>query len=197
MISEVYLKRLKDIYESMDRAYGEGMAFYGFDCFGCQDNCCRTYFFHYTLAEYFYLLKGFLTFEAGKQQEIVQRARNISDLIKKEEYICPLNVSGRCLLYPYRAMICRLHGLPFEVHRPDGRREEMPGCAKFERERMLKGLPYRRIDRTPFYRDLANLERGIRQDIRYPQKFRKTIAEMLRNGKNDEDLLRFLESPEK
>jgi hypothetical protein len=182
VISKVYLERLNDIYESMDRAYREGMAFYGFDCSGCQDNCCRTYFFHYTLAEYFYLLKGFSTLEAGRQREVAQRAETMSDRIQKEDYLCPLNVSGRCLLYPYRAMICRLHGLPFEVQRPDGRREEGPGCGKFERERTLKGLSYRRTDRTPFYMDLANLEREIRAELHYFQRFKKTIAEMIRDG---------------
>jgi hypothetical protein len=177
-----YLKRLSYIYEAMDKAYREGMAFYGLDCSGCEDNCCRTYFFHYTLAEYFYLLEGFSNLDAGRQREIAQRAEAMSDLRRKEDYICPLNVSGRCLLYPYRAMICRLHGLPFVVHRPDGFREEGPGCPKLEKERALKDLPCRRIDRTPFYTDLADLERQIRTELRYFQRFKKTIAEMIRDG---------------
>lgn len=190
MLSEIYMKRLSEIYESMDRAYGEGMAFYGFDCSGCQDNCCHTYFFHYTLAEYFYLLQGFSALEAQRQREIVQRAKNMCDLNQKENYMCPLNFSGQCLLYPYRTMICRLHGLPFEVQSPDGcSRDEGPGCAKFEQQKARKGLPCRRIDRTPFYRDMASLERQIREEIHYPFRFRKTIAEMLRSGGNKEGLL--------
>jgi len=194
---ESYLKKLRNIYETMDRAYGEAMAFYGFDCNGCQDNCCRTHFFHYTIAEYLFLIRGFSTLEGGLQEEIVTRAQEMSDSGQKENYLCPLNLHGRCLLYPYRAMICRLHGLPFEVQRPDGLIDEGPGCERFEKEGFCRGLPYRRIDRTPFYRDLANLEREIRQEIQYPRKFKLTIAEMLKDGQGEEDVWRILKAAEK
>ena len=76
-------------------------------------------------------------------------------------------------------MICRLHGLPYEMIRPDGKRGEGPGCAKFERDRTQKGLPYRRIDRTPFYQELADLERKIRQELSAQERSKKTIAEMI------------------
>ncbi len=79
-------------------------------------------------------------------------------------------------------MICRLHGLPYELWRPDGQKDEGPGCAKFEKERQNKGLPYQRIDRSPFYTDLANIEREIRQSIGFRHKFKKTIAEIIRDG---------------
>jgi hypothetical protein len=79
-------------------------------------------------------------------------------------------------------MICRLHGLPFELRRPDGRVERKPGCAEFERYRKRKGLPVRRLDRTPFYTDLAGLETVIRNEIAYHGKFKKTLAEMIRDG---------------
>jgi len=79
-------------------------------------------------------------------------------------------------------MICRLHGLPYQFCKPDGQKEEGPGCDKFEEERQLKGLPCQRIDRSPFYRDLASLEKEIRQSIRYRKKFKKTIAEMISDG---------------
>jgi Fe-S-cluster containining protein len=189
-----HLEKLKMIYESMDRAYKDAAVFYDFDCRGCQDNCCTTYFFHYTLVEYLYLLRGFWTLEQGMKEEIMKRAMVMCDPLKRDNYLCPLNLSGRCLLYPYRAMICRLHGLPFEVERRDGQRDEGPGCAKFEKERRLKGLPYRRIERTPFYTALANLEREIRAEIPNFRRFKKTIAEMIRDGGEKRDLARILES---
>lgn len=173
------------IYSSMDRAYREVEAFYGFDCQGCRDNCCSTYFFHYTIAEYLYLLQGFSSLPDEIKDEVLQRAKEMCDSRQKENYLCPLNFQGRCALYSHRTMICRLHGLPFEVHRPDGRRDEGTACSKFEEERARKALPYRRIDRTPFYTDLANLERELREEIGYAQKFKKTIAEMLRDGGGD------------
>jgi len=188
-----YLEKLKTIYRSMDRTYRDASAFYFFDCQGCPDNCCTTYFFHYTLAEYLYLLQGFWTLEEGMKEEIMGRATNMCDPMRRDTYLCPLNLRSRCLLYPYRTMICRLHGLPFELQRPGDQRSEGQGCAKFEKERMLKGLPYRRIDRTPFYTDLANLEREIRTEIGYSQRFKKTIAEMIRDGGKEESLSRILE----
>lgn len=177
----------------MDRTYRDASAFYGFDCQGCPDNCCATYFFHYTIAEYLYLLQGFWTLEKGMKEEMMQRATNMCDPLRRDHYLCPINFGDRCLLYPYRAMICRLHGLPFEVQRPDGQREEGPGCAQWERERRRKGLPQRRIDRTPFYTDLANLEREIRTEVGYFQKFKKTIAEMIQEGGKEENLAKILE----
>jgi len=194
---EAYLERLRNLYENMDRAYGEAMAFYGFDCTGCQDNCCRTYFFHYTIAEYLYLIRGLSTLEGGVREEIIRWAQAMGDPGQKENYLCPLNLHGRCLLYPYRAMICRLHGLPFEVQRPDGLMDEGPGCDRFKKEGIRRGLPYRRIDRTPFYRDLAILEREIRQEIQYPRKFKLTIAEMLKEGRSEEEALKTLKAAEK
>jgi hypothetical protein len=189
-----YLEKLKTIYGFMDRAYGDSSAFYSFDCQGCPDNCCTTYFFHYTIAEYLYLLQGFWTLEEGMKEEIMRRAKNMCNPLKKDNYLCPINLGDRCLVYPYRTIICRLHGLPFEVQRPDGQKDEGPGCAKFEKERTIKGLLYRRIDRTPFYTDLANLEREIRTEIGYFEKFKKTIAEMIQDGGKEEDLPRTLKS---
>jgi hypothetical protein len=94
-------------------------------------------------------------------------------------------------------MICRLHGLPFEMQRPDGLIDEGPGCERFEKERIRQGLPCRRIDRTPFYRDLANLEKNIRQAVQYPHRFKMTIAEMLKEGPGEEDVWRMLKGAKK
>jgi len=178
----------------MDRTYSEAAAFYDFDCQGCQDICCTTYFFHYTIAEYLYLLQGFRAFEESIKEGIWERAMNMCDPSKRDNYLCPLNLRGRCLLYPYRTMICRLHGLPFEVQRPDGQREEGPGCPRFENERTRTGLPYRRIGRTPFYTDLVNLEREIRAEVPHFRRFKKTIAEMIRDGGKKESLPAILRS---
>jgi hypothetical protein len=190
---ETHLKRLSVIYGSMDQAYRETAAFYDFGCRGCRENCCTTYFFHHTIIESLYLVQGFCGLDKGMKEEIMERAVNRSDPLKRESYMCPVNEGGRCLLYPYRTMICRLHGLPYEVQKPGGQKDEGPGCAKFEAERRRKGLPHRRIDRTPFYTDLANLERDLRMEIGFFQKFKKTIVEMIRVGGKEENLPGMLE----
>jgi hypothetical protein len=190
---DTYVNKLSRIYGSMDDAYREAAAFYDFSCRGCQDNCCTTYFFHYTIIESLYLVQGLWGLGKGMKEEIMERAVNMSDPLKRGSYMCPVNEGGRCLLYPYRTMICRLHGLPNEVQKPGGQRDEGPGCAKFEEEKRRKGLPHRRIDRTPFYTDLANLERDLRTEIGFFQKFKKTIAEMIRDGGKGETLPGILE----
>ncbi len=43
-IAEPFLEQLKDIYADMDSAYTRAAAYYGFDCRGSSDNCCRTLF---------------------------------------------------------------------------------------------------------------------------------------------------------
>lgn len=167
----------------MDRAYRDSAVFYGFDCIGCRDNCCRTYFYHFTIAESLYLVQGLSTLCKTEVEEVFERAKRMGDPNhRRENYLCPLNVDEHCILYPFRTLICRLHGLPYELWRPDGQKEEGPGCIKFEEERQLKRLPYQRIDRSPFYRDLATLEREIRQSLGYHKKFKKTIAEMISDG---------------
>jgi hypothetical protein len=190
---DTHLKKLSLIYGSMDHAYRESAAFYDFSCRGCRDNCCTTYFFHYTMIESLYLLQGFWGLDQGRKAEIMERAVKMSDPLKRDSYLCPINEGGRCLLYPYRTMICRLHGLPYAVQKPGGQKEEGPGCAKFEEERRSKGLPHRRIDRTPFYTALANLERDLRTENGFFQKFKKTIAEMIRDGGKEENLTGILE----
>lgn len=182
MTLDVHLDRLKEIYAAMDRAYQDLADFYEFDCSGCRQNCCHTYFFHYTHAEYFYLLKGVGTLNGRLRDEAVRRARRMCEPDARSEYLCPLNLDGRCILYPYRTMICRLHGLPYEWRWPDGRVEVGPGCDRFEHQRAERSQPYRRLDRTTSYTDLAHLEARIRRILSAPPPFRKTIAEMIRDG---------------
>ncbi|MBW1898368.1 MAG: hypothetical protein JRI61_04830 [Deltaproteobacteria bacterium] len=50
--------RLQKIYSNMDEQYRQTAEYYGFNCRGCDDNCCRTLFFHHTHIEFFYLMEG-------------------------------------------------------------------------------------------------------------------------------------------
>jgi hypothetical protein len=170
----------------MDQAFSALASFYDFECKGCDDNCCTTHFYHYTMAEKLYLFHGLSTLNLSERAEALQRAQRMCAPDAQSNYLCPVNVNGRCTLYSYRTMICRLHGLPYLMIRPDGKGGEGPGCAKFERERTEKGRPYRRIDRTPFYQELAFLERKIRQELSVQERSKKTIAEMLVEWEREE-----------
>lgn len=180
-----FLDRLRAIYIGMDQKYAEAADFYGFYCRGCQDNCCFTRFYHHTFLEYLYLLEGYNTLENEKQVEVKSRAREVCRKTEEADekgrtvrLMCPLNFDGLCILYSHRPMICRLHGIPHELHRPPGRNAMYgPGCPTFTKQCRDKG--YFKFDRTPFYIELAELEKELRQAVDMRGKIKMTIAQMI------------------
>ncbi len=178
------LNQLKLIYAEMDQKYKAAADYYDFHCRGCEDNCCLTRFYHHTYLEYFYVLKGYSDLLPEKQREVKE---NASDVCKKTaaldeknqivRLICPLNDNGLCILYDYRPMICRLHGISHELHRPDGQIIYGSGCEAFTKLSEEKG--YFRFDRTPFYLKMANLEQNLKKELGVTQKIKMTIAEMI------------------
>jgi hypothetical protein len=74
-------------------------------------------------------------------------------------------------------MICRLHGIPHELRRYDGRVIKGPGCHLFDA--LSGGEASRRLDRTPYYQRLAQLEQGLRRHIEAPIRLHMTLAECL------------------
>ncbi|MBC2711972.1 MAG: hypothetical protein HGJ94_13580 [Desulfosarcina sp.] len=178
---------MEALFCEMDRTYAAVADQYGFRCNGCADNCCLTRFYHHTLLEYLYLVEGMGTLESGVRQAIRKQALTISakmaDTDRRGETLrimCPLNRDERCMLYPYRPMICRLHGIPHELHRPGGNVTKHPGCdAFFDQCRESGNTEYIRFDRTPFYRQMATLEKELRLETGYADKIKLTIAQML------------------
>jgi Fe-S-cluster containining protein len=169
-----HLVRLEQLYASMDRSYKNTADRYGFECQGCEDNCCLTLFYHHTQVEYLYLANGFRSLERQLRFAIRERAEAVCTAVR---VMCPLNVDDRCCLYAFRPMICRLHGVPSELHRPDGKTTRMPGCAAFtERCGQTDFIP---LDRTPFYRVLATIEQAVRRDSSLAGKIKMTVAQMI------------------
>jgi hypothetical protein len=175
-----FIARLEDLYARMDRAYGEMAQRYRLSCEGCEDNCCTTRFLHHTASEFIYLLRGFDQIgDEDLKQTILERAERHSMKEGHTCYICPLHEEGLCLLYPYRTMICRLHGVPYSVRMPDGRITLGPGCRRFYALPGPGASENFRLDRTPFYAEMAAIERDLRAHVPYPHGLRLTIAEML------------------
>jgi hypothetical protein len=187
------LQRMELIYQEMESEYDTIARELGFSCDGCPDNCCDSYFEHHTCAEWCYLLVGFGQLPPDEQQEILGRAsayqKACEEAIARGErpqVMCPLNRQGRCILYKYRLMVCRTHGVPARMTRPDGRLLSFPGC--FRCQEVVAGryqgedeLPY--VDRTPLLRKLALLENELLQGRRHLlPKIRLTIAQMLLQG---------------
>ncbi len=180
------LNRLEQIYAAMDRAYTSVADNYGFHCSGCEDNCCLTRFYHHTYLEFLYLLKGYRALGRQRQIDIRQKAESVCSALRGVEAnkdgrsprrMCPLNIKGLCCLYHQRPMICRMHGLPHELQRPNGGIVQGPGCASFEHNCGNKDTVL--FDRTPFYHDMAQLEGELRQLIGVDAKIKMTVAEMI------------------
>lgn len=179
-----FLSPIKELYERMDQAYDRVAIHYGFHCDGCDENCCETRFHHHTVTEYLYLMEGFRQLSVGRQKTAVKRAARVVEKTRSAEdagqpvrFMCPLNENDLCLVYPWRPMICRLHGLPHELCGPGGRVSKGVGCRQFDDQ--TKGKPYYRFDRTPLYREMASLEQQVRRATGVTQKLKMTIAEML------------------
>ncbi len=167
----------------MDKAYENIAGKYGFGCTGCVDNCCLTRFYHHTWIEYFYIKEGYFSLDHKVRHNVKKRARHVISETKKLEkrglpvkIMCPLNEGGKCILYEYRPMICRLHGIAHEFSPPGRPPVFGRGCHEFEKQ--TKGKNYIKFDRTPFYMDMAGLEGELRAGLGITRKIKLTIAEM-------------------
>jgi len=184
-IDAAYIDRLKQIYAAMDRAYNRVAGRYGFACDGCRDSCCRSRFYHHTIIEYDYLIQGLKTLNLEKRKEVTTRALHVVDETTGADQsgtavriMCPLNFDELCILYSYRPMICRLHGIPHELQKPGQMPVYGPGCDTFDRHCGHKDDL--KFDRTPFYHQVAILEHEVKQAMGFDGKIRMTVAEMIR-----------------
>lgn len=182
--STAFFNRLQSIFAAMDRKYAEAAKHYGFHCDGCEDNCCRTRFYHHTYLEYLYIQAGLNKLSRQRQGEIQSRAAAVCrETAKADEkampvrLMCPLNSDGCCTLYTHRPMICRLHGISHELRKPGQNVVRGPGCGMFDLRCSDKS--YRKFDRTPFYFEMAKLERELRQAVGLSGRIKMTIAEMI------------------
>jgi len=179
-----FFDALASLYVDMDHAYDEIAVAYGFHCDGCAENCCLTRFYHHTLVEFLYLRQGFAGLSENQQKDILNRANAVNEAVLQAEnagetsrVMCPLNASGCCVLYSYRPMICRLHGIPHEFRHPARGSIRGPGCHEFDAR--CKGRNYGVFDRTPFYRRMGKLEQDVREYTGYSLKIKKTVAQIL------------------
>jgi len=184
------VQRLENLYSQMEKQYDNVARALDFGCDGCPDNCCDSYFLHHTHAEWAYLRQGFLLLPAQKQEAVMRRARQYQEQSEKllqegerPQLMCPLNEDGRCILYKHRLLVCRTHGVPAKMRRPDGQAMEFPGCFRCQEvvaEREKSGLKTPRVDRTAHLMELVNIENELLEFKRhlYP-RVKLTIAEMI------------------
>ena len=173
------------VMTEMERGYEAVADHYGFVCRGCEESCCRTVFYHHTYAEFLLLSEGLRTLAEGDLAGVYGRASEVQARLSRGEgagpprAMCPLNREGRCMLYAHRPMICRLHGIPHRLRRPDGQVVNGPGCHRFGALVEGEANVSRRLDRTPYYQRLAQVEGALRQGIEAPIRLNMTLAEWL------------------
>jgi Fe-S-cluster containining protein len=185
-IIDAYAERVRDLYGRMGMAYDRSAACYGFSCTGCDENCCEERFYHHTLAEFLYLLRGVQASDEQTRQDIFSRACAVTELYRAHDaagqprrVMCPLNRDGLCSLYEFRLMICRLHGVPYRMRRPDGTATQGSGCHKIDWDMSDEKSYACMLDRTDLYRELAAVEIELRQLLGFSHRIKMTIAEML------------------
>lgn len=190
-LSQQLSARMADVYEVIQSEYDLVARKIGLTCSGCPDNCCDSYFLHYTYAEWAYLWEGLRTVNHETREDITARARQYLEECRRAlsggrlpQHMCPLNDDGRCTLYTHRMMICRLHGIPAVMTRPDGRILRFPGC--FRCQEIVGPTPPEDLptmDRTGILQEMAAIESELLGGKRhlYP-KVKRTIAEMIVDG---------------
>ena len=189
-------EELKILYEDMEKAYDTVAQKLGHGCDGCPDNCCDSYFLHHTYIEWAYLWYGFAALPSDRRETILARARayemEAQKLIgsgERPKIMCPLNEAGRCGLYEHRLMVCRTHGVPASMTRPDGKILTFPGCFRCQELVEGQGLSENEtplMERTELLRRLVLLEQEFLSGKRHmAPKVKRTIGAMLISGPPD------------
>ena len=184
-----FARLVAGLYHDMEVAYDQTAKALCFSCSGCPDNCCDSYFMHHTYTEWAYLWHGLKTLEKSQLQNISENAARYvleseAALARGEQPVvmCPLNSDGLCSLYPYRFMICRLHGVPAAFTRPDGQKLDFPGCFRCQ-EQTSADIQIAPLDRTRFFQRLVQLEIDLLGHRRMTApKVKLTIAQMIVMG---------------
>lgn len=191
-LSSAAKSELEDIYSELQKEYERVAGELEFSCTGCPDNCCDSYFLHHTYAEWAYLWEGVRALSQEEQNALIERAtKYVSDCEaamqrgERPQVMCPVNNNGLCQLYKHRLLVCRTHGVPAKMTRPDGQSMQFPGCFRCQDIVEEKGfkevlIP---VERTPLLMRLAALENKLLYMKRHLHpKVKLTIAEMLVKG---------------
>jgi hypothetical protein len=162
---ETVLPRLDDLHQRIEEAYQNIAVAVGFNCDDCDGaKCCTVDLNLHTHLEILYMKVGFNQLDPALKDEVLARAKAMIEAkranpggAKYRSLTCALNSGGICILYQYRPLICRLAGIPHRITRPDGKVLLSGGCSRYE-SRIKIEHPDTKLDRTQFYRDMANIE---------------------------------------
>ena len=192
ILTDGQLRELEDIYAKLQREYERVAEILDFSCSGCPDNCCDSYFVHHTYAEWAHLWLGVRKLTPERQHILITRAKAYMEQCQRDiaagrrpQIMCPLNEDGLCAVYQHRLLVCRTHGVPASMTRPDGKTLRFPGCFRCQDIVDARGeqvqVPH--VERTGLLHKLALLENQLLDNKRHlVPKVKKTIADMLVQG---------------
>jgi len=184
---------ISQIYETMETEYDKVAEKLGHTCRECPDNCCDSYFLHHTYCEWAYLWQGIRTLDDSLRSRIMARAteyvKESKQLLEQNirpQIMCPCNENGLCMIYSHRLMICRMHGIPATLTRPDGKYLSFPGCWRCQNivdDRYKEEHERPSMDRTRLFHQLAQLESRLFGEKRYLYpRLKLTIGDMIASG---------------
>ncbi len=194
ILSEKLSKELVKIYTELEKGYNIIADELNFSCHGCPDNCCDSYFLHHTYTEWAYLWQGLQVLEDNRRAEIICRAKEYSKRSQarpakqpRSPIPCPLlDKDGLCSLYQHRMLVCRMHGVPAEMTRPDGQSLHFPGCFRCQEivaNKYPQGKNIPTMDRTGLFQKMVVVESELLGEKRHLlPRVRMTIADMIIKG---------------
>lgn len=103
---ERYIKFLADLDEKL-RLYFEKHAEHICCIEGCS-SCCEKGDYPLSQIELEYLMQGFVALDNETKQKIQKNVQNM-----EKGGACPFLVNKMCSVYPYRPIVCRVHGIAY------------------------------------------------------------------------------------
>ena len=112
---------MADIYAALQADYERVAGLIGLTCADCPDNCCDSYFLHYTWCEWAFLWEGLRRLDAESLADIRERARQYREAqIGQTVDVLVEETDGEGVSHGYTAqyMACGVRGgVPGEICR--------------------------------------------------------------------------------
>ena len=137
-------------------------------CEGCS-SCCEEGMYPYSELEFRYLMIGFRQLSDEEKEQVISETKKLLEIYKEKNcecfmHKCPFLINGECSVYPYRGIVCRVHGLAWF----DGEKVQLPYCVN-------TGLNYSKVfDRTTGEVFLPNV---IQEHLRIDNILKSPVAQ--------------------
>ena len=94
-------------------------------CRGGCSYCCEHGDYPFSRLELEYAMAGFVKLPTNIKKQIKE---NFEKIKNEKDYVCPFLIEGKCSIYKYRSLTCRVHGL---AYLKSDSTAKLPECANF------------------------------------------------------------------